>query len=93
MAPAFWFTLQIKGRRISIPLLLLLPLALLLDLLALVALCVVGVWKKRALFIRLSTGFFLSRLTLGLMLWGGNFRIGVNEGQPVVRLYGGWRYG
>lgn len=92
MAPAFWFTLQIKGRRIPIPLVLVLPVALLLDGVALAALCAVGIWKRRALLPRIGLGFYLTRLTLGLMLWGGNFRIGVNEGQPVVRLHGGWRY-
>ena len=92
MAPAFWFTLQVKGRRLPIPLVLVLPLALLLDLLGLAVLCAVGIWKKCALFPRLGLGFFLTRLTLALMLWGGRFRIGVNEGQPVVRLHGGWRY-
>lgn len=92
MAPAFWFTLQIKGRRFPIPLVVLLPVALLLDLVALVALCLVGIWKRIALLPRIGLRFFLTRLILGLILWGGNFRIGVNEGQPVVRLHGGWRY-
>ncbi len=92
MAPAFWFTIQVKRRRIPVPLVLVLPLALLLDGVALAALCAVGLWKRMALLPRIGLGFYLTRLTLGLMLWGGDFRIGVNEGQPVVRLHGGWRY-
>ena len=93
MAPAFWFTLQIKGRRIPIPLVLLFPVALLLDVLALVALCAIGIWKKNALLPRIGMGFYLSKLVLGLMLWGGRFRIGIRDQQQFVRIHGGWRYG
>lgn len=92
MAPAFWFTLQIKGRRIPIPLVLLLPLALLLDLLALAALCVVGIWKRKILLPRIGMGFYLSKLILGLILWGGRFRIGVRDQQQLIRIHGGWNY-
>lgn len=92
MAPAFWFTFQIKGRRIPIPLVLLLPLALLLDLLALAALCVGGIWKKNALFLRIGMGFYLSKLILGLILWGGRFRIGIRDQQQLIRIHGGWSY-
>ena len=92
MALAFWFTFQIKDRRVPLPLPLLLPLALLLDVLALVALCAIGIWKKNALFLRIGMGFYLTKLTLGLMLWGGRFRICVNEAQPGVRIHGGWSF-
>ena len=92
MVPAFWFTFQIKGRRIPLPLVLLLPLALLLDLLALAVLCGYGIWKKNALFPRIGMGFYLSRLILGLILWGGRFRIGIRDQQQPLRIHGGWRY-
>lgn len=92
MAAAFWFTLQVKGRRFPVPLLLVLPLALLVDLLGLVVLVGLGIARRRALFARLGLGFYLTRLILGLLLWGGRFRIVVNQDGPLVRLHGGWRY-
>lgn len=92
MAAAFWFTFQIKDRRFPIPLVLVLPVALLLDLLALVALCVVGIWKRKALLPRIGMGFYLSKLTLGLILWGGRFRIGIRDQQQLLRIHGGWSY-
>lgn len=92
MSPAFWLTVQIGRRRLRFPLPLLLPVALALDVLALAALAVLGCLWRRALFLRLATAFLLSRLALALILHAGRFRIGVNDGNQRVRLYGGWRY-
>lgn len=92
MSPAFWLTVQVGSHRVRIPLPLLLPVAFLLDLLALVVLASLGCLRRRVLFLRLATAFLLSRLALGLILHAGRFRLGVNDGSQRVRLHGGWRY-
>jgi hypothetical protein len=88
--PAFWFTVQVGGRRIPVPLLLALPLALAADLLALVALIILGLIRKQRLFLRLATGFLLSRLTLALILYGRRFQISVRDRDQRVRIAGRW---
>jgi hypothetical protein len=89
---AFWLTVQAGSRRIRIPLLFLLPLALAADLAALAVLSAWGVWKRSGLLLRLGRGFFLSRLTLALLLHGGRFCVGVRDQGQLVRVHGGWRY-
>jgi len=92
MTPAFWLTVQIGKRRIPIPLVLLFPFSLALDTLALVALSVYGALKKQALFLRIGSGFYLSRLTVALILYGGRFKIGIHDKKDVVRIFGGLNY-
>lgn len=92
MALSFWFTVQIGRRRIPIPLVLLLPFALLLDALALVFLCIYGVRKRPIRFLKIAAGFHLSRLTLALLLYGGRFRVGVRDKNKTVRVFGGLKY-
>ena len=90
MGMAFWFTVQVGSRRIPIPLLIVLPLLLLLDILAFLLLVPYGIWKKEQLFLDLGAGFVLSRLALGLMLYGGGFKIRVRDGESRVTVGGGW---
>lgn len=90
MGLAFWFTVQVGNRRIPIPLLIVLPLLLLLDILMLLLLAPYGIWKKERLFLDLGAGFVLTRLTLGLILYGGGFRISVRDGEDQILLGGGW---
>lgn len=90
MGMAFWFTVQVGSRRIPIPLLIVLPLLLLLDILAFLLLVPYGIWKKERLFLDLGSGFVFTRLTLGLILHGGGFRIRVRDGKDRVLLGGGW---
>lgn len=90
MAPAFWFTVQVGHRRIPIPIGLFLPFALALDLVALVALSLYGVWKRAPVLLRIGVSFFLSRLTLALLLHGGQFKICVRDKGDPVRIHGGW---
>ncbi len=91
MSPAFWFTLQINRRCVRIPLPLLLPLALAIDLVAAVALLVVAMRTRRGRWLRIAALFALSRLTLALMLHAGRLRIAVRDGAQGVHLHGGWR--
>ena len=90
MSPAFWFTIQVGTLRVPVPLLLFLPLALLVDTLAMVVLLVVAQVKRQALFLRLATAFALSRLTLALLLHGGGLRLRVRDGRQRVSIHGGW---
>ena len=90
MGLAFWFTVQIGKRRVPIPLLIVLPLLLLLDILAFILLVSYGTWKKERLFVDIGAGFVLSRLAFGLILYGGGFRICVRDGEHRVRVGGGW---
>ena len=92
MRLAFWFTVEVGRWRIPVPLLLGLPLTLVIDLVALVALTVVGIIRKQELLVRLGVQFLLSRLIVALMLNGGRLRISVQEGDQRVRIFGGWRY-
>ena len=93
MEPAFWLTVQIGQKRIiPIPLVLLFPFALVLDTLALIVLSVYGVWKNASLFLKIGSGFYLSRLTIALILYGGRFRIGIRNGKKTVRIFGGLNY-
>jgi hypothetical protein len=91
MSPAFWFTLQINRRCVRVPLPLLLPLALVVDLLAAVALLVVALRTRRSRWVRVAALFALSRLTLALILHAGRLRIAVRDGAQGVQLHGGWR--
>ena len=92
MAPAFWLTVQIGKRRIPIPLVLLFPFSLVLDTLALVILSVYGVLRKQPLFLRIGSGFYLCRLTVALILYGGRFKIGIHDKKDIVRIFGGLTY-
>ena len=92
MRLAFWFTVEAGRWRVPVPLLLGLPLTLVIDLVALVALTVVGIIRKQELLVRLGVQFLLSRLIVALMLNGGRLRISVQEGDQRVRIFGGWRY-
>lgn len=92
MRPVFWFTIQVGQKRIPIPVVLLLPFMLVLDILALVGVSVYTLWKRTTLYLKLGTGFFFFRFTLNFVLYGGHFRIGVHDKNEMVRIFGGWRY-
>ena len=92
MVPSLWLTIQIGSRRIPIPLVLLFPFALVLDTLILIALSVYGAWKKQPLFPKIGSGFYLSRLTIALILYGGRFRVSIRDENETVRIFGGLNY-
>jgi hypothetical protein len=91
MGTAFWLTIRVGKKHIPIPLVLLLPVMLLIDMIGLLVLLVFWIWKKKDLYLNIGTGFYLSRLILGLMLWGGRFRIRVQDKGDMVDIYGGWK--
>ncbi len=92
MNPTFWFKIQIKGggKRIFIPLPLpiILPLVLAIEILAIVPVAIYSIRKKQYLPLRFVLGFYLSRFLLAFILRGGSFRVRVSEGNNIVRIGG-----
>ena len=86
MWPAFWFTIRVGGVRVPVPLLLLLPLVVVFDVLALLVLVPVGIWGRRGVLLRVGLSFVLSRLVLGLVVFGRGLRIQVQDGRQRVLL-------
>ena len=91
MGTAFWLTIRIGDRRIPIPLVPLLPFVLLLDILGTAVLLVFSILKRKALFLRIGLGFYLTRLVLTLILWGGRLKIRVQDEGSPVSVSGGWK--
>ncbi len=90
MGLALWFTIRVGRRRIPLPLILLVPVFLVLDMLALLVMLPLGILKKNMLFVEIGVGFFLTRLIAGLILYGGGFRVRVRDGNSRVEVRGGW---
>ena len=92
MKTAFWFTVQVGRRRVSLPLLILLPLTPLLDALVVVGLTVYSIRARSASPTRVGATLPLTRLVVTLLLYGGGLNIRVRDyGQDEVRLFGGWQ--
>lgn len=89
MGLALWFTIRVGGRRIPLPLILLLPVFLVLDILALMVMLPLGILKKKMLFVEIGVGFFLTRLIAGMILYGGGFRVRVRDGNSRGEVRGG----
>ena len=82
MGPRFLLTIQAGHRRIPLPILLLFPLALLLEILAFVPLVIISIRKQNPMLWQIARRFYLSRLFLTLMFYGRKFRVRVrDEGQ------------
>jgi len=92
MNPIFWFKIQIKGRRISLPLPLILPCAFVLEILALLPLTVYAIVKKETIFLKLAYGFYLSRFIFVFITHGRGFLISVCENGDKVQIIGGKKY-
>jgi hypothetical protein len=88
MSPTFWLTIRVGGKRIPLPLLLILPLALVAEILALLPVVIYAIWRKQTLPLKLVSRFCLSRLMLVLILHGGKFNISVCDGPDRVRVGG-----
>ena len=88
MKTAFWLTIQLEGKRISLPLPIILPLAFVIEILAILPFTVYAIVKKEKLLFRLAYGFYLSRLMLVFILHGRRFKIGVCENGKKVQIVG-----
>lgn len=89
MKPTLWLTIRVGGKRIPLPLFLILPLALIAEILAILPLTIYAIWKKQVLPLKLVIRFSLSRLMLVLLFHGGSFGVNVCDGDDKVYVGGG----
>jgi hypothetical protein len=89
VSPALWLTVRHGTRRIPIPVFVLLPFVLVVDILALVGLCVYGALARKPHFIRIGSGLYLTRLAITFLLHGERLKIRVADGDTRVAIYGG----
>lgn len=90
MIPAIWLVIRVDKLRIPIPLFVLLPLFLALELIAFLPLVILAIVRKDALFAKIAFGFYLTRLVFILIFYGRKFRIRVYEGKEAVSISGKW---
>jgi len=88
MFPAFWFTIQIKRRRIALPFPVIFPLVLVMEILAILPAAIYAVWKKETLPLKFVSGLYLSRLVLAFILYGRRFKVSVCDGSDRVQIGG-----
>ncbi|MBM3240927.1 hypothetical protein FJZ31_31990 [Candidatus Poribacteria bacterium] len=88
MNTAFWLTIQLERKLISLPLPIILPLVFLLEILAILPITFYAIVKKKKLLLRLAYGFYLSRLMLVFILHGRGFKIFVGENNKKVQIVG-----
>jgi len=90
MIPALWLTIKLNRRQIPIPLFILFPFVLVLELIAFVPLLILAIMKKQSLFTRLAFGFYLSKVVLAIIVYGRKFQVKVSESKEKVRIAGKW---
>jgi hypothetical protein len=92
MRPTFWLTIRVNKKRIPIPLFIIFPIALVLEILAILPLTICAIWKRQNLPIKIVSKTVLrlglSRLMLVLMLYGGAFGVRVCDENDRIRVGG-----
>lgn len=88
MSPTFWLTIRVSKRRIPIPLFIIFPIVLVIEILALLPLAIYAIWKKQTLPLKVVSRFCLSRLMLILMIHGGAFRVSICDGDDRIHIGG-----
>jgi len=88
MIPAFWLTIRVGGKRIPLPLLLIFPLVLVLEILAIVPTAIYASRKKEPLLLKLVSRLYLSRFILVFILRGRGFRVSVRDGHDNIQVAG-----
>jgi hypothetical protein len=88
MAPTFWLTIQVEGRRILLPLPLILPLILVVEILALLPVAIYSIRKREPLPLRIVSGFYLSRFILVFILRGRKFRVNICDSSDQIQIAG-----
>ena len=86
MNSIFWLTIQIKERRILLPLPIILPFALVIELCAFLPMIVYAIRKKEPILLKLAYGFYFSRLMLAFILHGRGFKISVCENGKNIQV-------
>ena len=90
MLPAFWLTVRVRKIRIPIFLPIAFILFLAVEIIAFLPLIVIAIVKKRFLFFRIATGFYLTRLFFALIFFGRKFRVNICDGNGRVSIAGKW---
>jgi hypothetical protein len=91
MSPKFSLTIQIGERRIWLPLPLIFPLVLVMEILALLPMAIYATRKKEALPAKLVSRFYLSRFMLAYVLHGRKFKMSVCDGDSKFQIGGRMR--
>ena len=84
MWPALWLTVQVGRRRVPVPLLVVYPLVLVLDVLTLLILVPVGLCTRHRVLSAVGARFVLSRLVLGLIVHGRGLCVRIRDGRRHV---------
>ena len=90
MLPAFWFTVRVKKIRIPLFLPFVFIFFLVIEIIAILPLIVMAIVKKRSLFFRIATGFYLTRLFFALIFFGRKFKVNICNGNDKVSIAGKW---
>lgn len=92
MSPTLWFKIRIRGggKRILIPLplFLILPLVLVVEILAILPVTIYCIRKREYLPLRVISGFYLSRFIFAFSLHGGRFKVNIRNGNDLVYIGG-----
>lgn len=92
MKPTFWLTIRVNKKRIPIPLFILFPIVLVLEILAILPLTICAIWKRQNLPLKIVSRTVLrlglSRLMLALILYGGAFGVRICDGNDRIRVGG-----
>jgi len=88
MSPTLWLTIRVGRKRIPLPLLLIFPLVLVVEILAILPLMIFAIWKGESLPLKLVIRFSLSRLMIVLMFHGGGLGVKVCDGDDRVYVGG-----
>jgi hypothetical protein len=90
MMPSFWLTIKVGRKRIPIPILLVLPIILFVEILAIPFVAIYSIRKRDYLPLRFISGLYLSRLMVILLFYGRGFNVSVCDGDDKVRVAGIW---
>ena len=90
MSPTLWFKVRIRGQGkrifIPLPLFLILPLVLAIEILAIVPVAVYCIRKRVYFPLNVVLRLYLSRFLFALMLHGGRFRVSIRQDGNLVRI-------
>ncbi|MBD3182725.1 hypothetical protein GF312_10555 [Candidatus Poribacteria bacterium] len=89
--PKIWLTINIKGNLIPLPLPIIFPLVLFLEILAIPVLIIYSIRKKELLPLKFISHFYLSRFLLSFMIYGRKFKVVVCDGEDKVAIGGKMR--
>jgi hypothetical protein len=90
MIPALWLVTKMNNLRIPIPLLIMIPFAFVLELIAFIPLLILAIVKKEYFFLKLAFGFYLTRLFFTLTLYGRKLQVKVCDSGNKVNVAGRW---